>query len=135
MAYYKWSDELSVNVEAFDKHHRRLVELINELHEAMSKGRGREVVDSVIVELANYTRYHFSEEERLMKQHNHAGYEQHKAEHDAFVKTVEEFIGRLDAGSGTLSISVMSFLVKWLTTHIQKTDKKYSILLADRRVA
>ena len=39
MSLITWNDTLSIKVEEIDIQHRRLVELINELHDAMSQGK------------------------------------------------------------------------------------------------
>ncbi|MCC6132451.1 MAG: hemerythrin, partial [Acidobacteria bacterium] len=57
MSLITWSDELSVGVSAFDNQHKRLVALINELHDAMSAGKGSKVLGKILSELADYTVY------------------------------------------------------------------------------
>lgn len=44
MAFINWSDKLSVGVQQMDMQHKRLVELINELYEAMNSGKGNDVL-------------------------------------------------------------------------------------------
>ncbi len=135
MAYFDWNSNLSVGVDLFDAHHKKLIDLINELHEAMASGKGIEKVKTTVTELARYTKYHFAEEERRMQQENYPALDAHIKEHRAFVTQVEDFIAKLEAGSVTISMGVMSFLRNWLTSHIQKTDKQYSAVLADKKVA
>ncbi len=62
---YQWDSSCSVNVKQCDAHHQRLFSLINALHEAMLAGKGSQVVDRVVVELENYTKYHFTVHERV----------------------------------------------------------------------
>ncbi len=135
MAYFDWNDNLSVGVDLFDSHHKKLIDLINELHEAMASGKGMDKVKSTVTELARYTKYHFAEEERQMKAANYSGLSAQIKEHAAFVAQVEDFMAKLDAGSVTISMGVMSFLRNWLTSHIQKTDKQYTPTLAAKKIA
>ena len=45
MAFVEWSDEkYAIGVARVDEQHRRLFELLNELHDAMQEGEGRDVV-------------------------------------------------------------------------------------------
>ncbi|MCP4996607.1 MAG: hypothetical protein GY934_22960 [Gammaproteobacteria bacterium] len=37
MALIEWSQDLSVNVETADTHHKKLISMINSLHDAMHK--------------------------------------------------------------------------------------------------
>ncbi|MGI6102630.1 MAG: hypothetical protein ACOYET_09155 [Bacillota bacterium] len=41
MALIQWSDELSVGVRELDAQHQRLIQMINELNEAMLQGKAR----------------------------------------------------------------------------------------------
>ncbi len=126
MALIEWDDSLSVKVSIFDNQHRRLVDLINSLNEAMRDGKGRDVIGSIIKELSNYAVMHFGTEESYFKKYHYADAQQHIAEHRAFVEEVERFRKEFDAGSIGLSIKVMSFLSNWLKNHIMGTDKKYT---------
>ena len=65
MALITWGPSIMVGVPDIDKQHKRLVDLINELHTAMTKGQGRDVVGRVVDALVSYTRDHFGFEERV----------------------------------------------------------------------
>ncbi len=126
MALLNWSDDLSVKVNGLDNQHKKLVDLINDLHNAMKEGKGKEKLGAILNELISYTKYHFSAEEKLMQDKNYPGYRQHKDEHDALTKKVIEFSDQFAAGSVFLSNEVLVFLKDWLVDHIKGTDKKYS---------
>ncbi len=130
MALFTWSDEYSVNVSGFDTQHKKLVDLINELHSAMKEGKSKEVLGKIIGELISYTKFHFSAEETLMVQAKYPGLAKHKEEHEAFTKKVLEFEEKFQRGSVVLSQEIILFLKDWLINHIQGTDKKYSPFLA-----
>jgi len=121
--FIEWSDALSVGVPAMDQHHKRLVELINQLHGAMRSGRGRAAVGPALEELAKYTVYHFSAEEKLMHQHRCAGLPEQQEAHAKLVATVSEVRQKLAAGQQGLSIEVLTMLKDWLVNHIQRKDK------------
>lgn len=100
MALFKWNDDLSVKVASFDTHHKRLIDLINELHDSMLVGKHQTVIGKNLKELLDYTRYHFENEERLMLAHKYADYGQHKLQHDNFVAKVRECISKYESESG-----------------------------------
>jgi hemerythrin-like metal-binding protein len=52
-----------------DNQHRQLVDLLNQLENAMAKGKGKELVGKILSELIRYTQTHFSSEELLMLKH------------------------------------------------------------------
>jgi len=121
-----WNDELSVKVKEIDDQHRKLIGLINNLHEAMKNGQGKLVLEPTLQELASYTVYHFQTEEKYMQKFNYPGYRAHKIKHDAFVKKVTDFQKDYHAGRLGLSLDLMNFLKEWVTTHIGETDQQYS---------
>lgn len=82
MALIAWSDKLSVQVRQFDEEHKKLIVMVNQLHDAMKEGKGKQVVGDVLNGLISYTKNHFAAEERLMKAHAYPDYEQHKKEHN-----------------------------------------------------
>ena len=123
MELMEWSDRFRLGHRRIDSDHRKLIALINQLTEAMSKRAGQQVCGEVLDELVTYFQTHFATEEQLMAAHNYAHSMEHKAEHAEFVEKVLELKSKFDAGSVTLSISLLNFLREWLTNHILVTDK------------
>jgi hemerythrin len=124
MALLTWSDKLSVQVKQFDDEHKKLIDIVNRLHDAMKVGKGKEVLADVLKSLISYTQNHFAAEEKLMKAKNYPGYEEHKKEHNQLVMQVLDVQKQMQGGV-VLSQAVMTFLKNWLENHIQGTDKKY----------
>ncbi len=134
MPLIAWSDALSVNVQEIDSQHKRLVELVNQVHDAMSQGRGREVIGKVLDGLIEYTRTHFAAEERLMITHVYPSYVSHKVEHDALTKKVLDLQSQYLTGQGVLTMEVMNFLRDWLSHHIMTLDKAFGAYLNTKGV-
>lgn len=44
MTYITWNNELSVGNAFIDKDHHKLIDFINELHDAMAQGKGKDVL-------------------------------------------------------------------------------------------
>ncbi|MCL4486427.1 MAG: bacteriohemerythrin [Nitrospirae bacterium] len=124
MALITWSNMLSTGIDEQDAQHKKLIELINQLNDAMQAGHGTDVLGKVLSELVNYTVFHFGYEEKLMDQYGYADSPTHKAEHVKFVQTVGDFKKKFDSGNAVVSVEIMNFLRDWLTNHIMKTDKK-----------
>ncbi|HVM91282.1 MAG TPA: hemerythrin domain-containing protein [Terriglobales bacterium] len=59
MALVSWNPSYSVKVEKCDTDHKKLFDILNKLHEAMSAGNGNQVVAKVVKELGDYTKFHF----------------------------------------------------------------------------
>jgi hemerythrin len=126
MPLIQWTSILSVNVAEIDQQHQKLIALINNLNDAMKKGRGKESLAEIIDELSNYAVNHFAFEEKYFDKFGYPAATGHKLEHTDFVKKVSEFKKGFDGGRLALTIEVMAFLKDWLQNHIQGIDKKYS---------
>ncbi|MGD1075133.1 MAG: bacteriohemerythrin [Thermodesulfovibrionales bacterium] len=134
MALITWSDDLSVNIGSIDAQHKKLVALVNTLHDAMSSGKGQQALGKILDELIEYTKSHFATEERLMTTHVYPGYLSHKKEHDGLTQQVLTVHQDFKAGKPVITVEIMRFLKDWLSRHIQGTDKKYSPFLISKGV-
>lgn len=132
MALIEWEEKFSVGIKELDNHHQKLVSMINELHEAMRVGKGKEIMDELVAKLIDYTKFHFQAEEKYMQKYNFPGYLHHKSEHEQFTKKVSDFQQSLNSGKTIVSMDVMSFLKNWLLNHITGTDKKYGPFLNEK---
>jgi hemerythrin len=124
MALITWNDSYSVNVKEMDDQHRKLIDIINQLHDAMKVGQGKDVIGKVLSGLTDYTRRHFTSEENLMKAHGYPGYEEQKKSHNQLVIQILDIQKKFEAGT-LLSQEVLTFLKNWLINHIQGMDQKY----------
>lgn len=129
MPIIQWSDNLSVGIAEIDRQHQRLVAMINELHDAMRQGKGKDALAKIINGLITYTVTHFQAEEKYFDQYGYPDAAAHKAEHAAFKQKVGEFKAGFESGKIGLSMQVNEFLSKWLQNHINNVDKKYGPFL------
>ncbi|HOM66071.1 MAG TPA: bacteriohemerythrin [Ignavibacteriales bacterium] len=126
MTQYLWSDSYSVKVPNVDAQHKKLFEMIEQLQTAMKNGSGKEELGKMLDFLANYTVQHFKDEEDVMKKLNVAGLEEHKKEHEDFVKFVSDTIQKFkkDGASLSMLITIHQQVGEWLVDHILKKDKQ-----------
>lgn len=90
MALIEWSSKMETGIEAMDRDHKRLVELLNNLHSMIRDNKTSKTDLEVIVEdVYDYTKYHFHLEERLLRMAKNPSYEKHKEMHDKLAKTAE----------------------------------------------
>ncbi|HEX8947628.1 MAG TPA: bacteriohemerythrin [Dissulfurispiraceae bacterium] len=129
MALMTWDGKFSVNIKEIDDQHKKLFDLVNNLHDAMKAGKGKEAVGKVLNELISYTVYHFGTEEKLFQQYGYPEQTKHKKEHEDLTKKATDLKGKFDKGDIAITIEVMNFLRDWLNTHILRTDKAYSAFL------
>jgi hemerythrin len=134
MAFIDWSNSLSVDIKELDDQHKKLIELINQLNDAMKVGKGKDVIGKVLGSLIVYTKSHFATEERLMQTHSYPSYIIHKKAHDDLTKQALDLQKKFEAGNLAITIEVMGFLKDWLSKHIMNTDKQYSPFLKGKGV-
>jgi hemerythrin len=130
MSLITWRDEFSVGVAEIDTQHKHLVNLINQLHDAMRVGKGKDIMDKVLDELIAYTQTHFRHEERLMQTRGYSELAGHQAEHNKLTQQALDYQQQFRAGKIAMTLPLMNFLKDWLTTHILTVDHKYKSCLA-----
>jgi hemerythrin len=134
MALITWNESFAVNIKKIDDQHKRLVELINILHDSMKTGKGNAVIGPILSDLLSYTAFHFATEEKLFQQYAYPENLRHKKEHDDLASKVKAFSNDFKAGKISVTIEVMHFLSDWLSSHILGSDQKYAPFLINKGV-
>jgi hemerythrin len=124
--FFTWADKMSVGVKQLDDDHKKLVELLNDLHDGIEAGHGTERLGRVLDGLVRYSASHFAREEEFFAQTKFPGAAEHIQEHRALTKLVEDVQARYKKGKfEALSLETMDFLKDWLRNHVQGSDAKY----------
>jgi len=134
MAYIDFTDKLSVKIAIIDEQHKKLIAIINDLHDAMVAGQGKSVMDDVLFRLIEYTKMHFSTEERLMAQYNYPDRIAHETQHIELTVQVGQLYMKVKENKVSVTIETMAFLKNWLNHHILETDKKFGAFLIQNGV-
>jgi hemerythrin len=129
MPFANWNDSYSVKVQRLDDEHKKLFDIINQLHEGMKAGRGKDVLQNVIDQLLRYTEQHFKSEEGLLQQAGYPELTTHMALHQQFVSKIKGFSKDFQSGAAAISVDMLEYLRNWLAQHIQGTDHQYSATL------
>lgn len=132
MPIIEWTNSIAVNIEQFDQDHKKLIDLINLLHDAMTTGQASHVLSKTIDELIDYTNYHFSSEENIMRKERFHGIVQHIAQHKEFIDKMVDFRKRIENNNLMFSIDLKRYLKDWLVDHILSLDKHLSYYLKNR---
>lgn len=88
MARLEWNNRLPVNVREIDAQHKKLVDMVNGLQDAMKAGKAETILLRIVEEMKQYAASHFGLEERYMRDNGYPEYLTHKSEHDKFVTKV-----------------------------------------------
>jgi hemerythrin-like metal-binding protein len=126
MAIPIWDESFSVKVKSCDEQHKKLFALIQRLQDSIGTPEESITVQSVLVELLEYTQTHFTEEEGLLEKTKFPDLERHCLQHEAFKAKLFEFKDALQNSSGTLSFVMVEYLKNWLIRHIKTVDCQYS---------
>ena len=128
-----WNKSIEIDIQKIDNQHKKLVEIINDLYDAMNEGRSNDAIEEILNRLVDYTEYHFSTEEHYFKKFNYSDAEAHKKEHDHFCQQIRDYRKALDEGNNNeaLTSEVWNLLQNWLVQHINSSDKKYKPLFTD----
>jgi hemerythrin-like metal-binding protein len=131
---FPWNDTLSVKIGVIDMQHKNLVAIVNEMHQAMVAGHGKQELGKILSSLVKYTQEHFKTEENFMESRQYPDYVSHKSEHEKLTQTVLDFQSKFQRNEVGLTIEVMDFLKSWLGKHIMGSDKKYAPFLHSKGV-
>ena len=126
MGIFSWDPIYSVQVPEFDKHHQKLLEIMQKLHDSMMQGKAKEIIGAIFKELSDYVGYHFQAEERKMRMYKYPETEEHFKAHERFKEQLNGLISQYKSGNLQVTSDTYSLLKSWLINHIQHEDKKYS---------
>ncbi|KJU85658.1 hemerythrin-like metal-binding protein [Candidatus Magnetobacterium bavaricum] len=124
MPFIVWNDNIGLGIKEIDDQHKVLIDIINNLFDAMSAKRANEILGGIFKELIDYTRYHFSAEEGLMESYKYPEIAQHKSEHEKLTTQVLDLQEQFLQGKVMVDAKLMNFLRDWLIDHIHTSDKK-----------
>jgi hemerythrin len=124
---YTWKKEYSVGVTRFDNHHKKLFDIANRLHDMMKTGKGEDVIEPLLRELIDYTKYHLAEEEKTMERIGYSNIASHKRAHVIFSKQLNDAMIEIEKGRTTfVVIKVAQTVIDWLIDHIFVIDQFYT---------
>jgi len=124
MNYIEWESALDTGIPIIDSQHRRIVDYINELHDAISNSN-RDQVGEILDQLVDYTMSHFAFEETLMEEAGYSFISAHKKVHQLFTAKVADFQHRFELGED-VSRKLLTTMRTWLINHIKRDDADYS---------
>ena len=128
-AIVNWNASLSIDIDGIDRQHHYLINLINRIHRAVEETDATEVVE-ILIDMQQYSRVHFAEEEALMKEYDYPGSELHIELHRRFIDKTEDFIEHLETTPLAISAGISLYLKDWLVSHIQTADAELGDYIA-----
>ncbi len=132
MAFIDWSVALSIGFEEVDDDHKKLVGMVNKIHDTVDQDPDPDAVADLLEELISYTSWHFRHEERLMQNYGDPELFNHKQEHEDLERQATELYQKFLGGDNGVPAKLLPFLKAWLVNHIAGTDKKMGRFLAQQ---
>lgn len=134
-----WTEKIETGVEVLDSQHRQYFDLVNNYLAVAKKTATYDDRDSELFErlgfLRRYAMEHFATEQKIMKETNYPGYQQHIEEHKYFLGHVGALHKQInDEGSNDkVTREVYYYTLEWFISHIQFTDMKMVEFLKQNR--
>ena len=130
-----WNHACATGVKAMDDQHGILMDTMNDLRLALVHGSGRDRVGEHLGRLIEFTRLHFSSEERLLAQHGFPEIDEHRDAHQRLLHKIEEAAQRVKNSDDAHMHPLLSFLHDWYMEHIEDLDRKYGAWLNERGIS
>ncbi len=125
MKLFEWDEKFSVGMKDIDDQHKKLIDMINELSDAMSSGKSKAVMGDILKGLVQYGVVHFDTEEKYFKRYNYENSDEHIKQHEGFKQEATKLLEEYEAGSYKVSLETLIFLKDWVINHIKKQDLQY----------
>jgi len=131
MSTFEWKSDFCTGIEEMDKHHKLFFDYLNALEKTVGGNKSMKVIERGIKKVEDYIKYHFAEEENLLRVTGSPDYARQKKQHNFFVLQIEELKERFSKGDKTVPVSTLVFLRDWFLNHILETDKNYGSYLKE----
>lgn len=118
----QWSDDYSIGVKRVDLQHQKMLGMIDDFCGSLADGMEGHEVGNAIKFMVDYTKYHFHDEEKVMRAIGFTEIEAHRQRHQEFIDKVTSILLDLRNGDGCNYAGLAGFLVNWMLTHILEED-------------
>jgi hemerythrin-like metal-binding protein len=129
MSTIEWVDTLTVHVDELDEQHRGIIEVINNLHDALLYGKIADL-DSARTKALDLMEdrvvSHFKTEEAFMDHIGYPGLDDHREKHLSFLTMLRQYRNDLKDGAILLNSELMKTLGNWFMDHELGEDQKFS---------
>lgn len=129
-----WKESYSVGVRELDEQHQRLLEIINDLGSTREEKRDSHRFFAVLNALIKYAESHFETEERYMREHGYADFEDHREQHVLFTERIFLLQAKLEREEPRVRDEVLDFLREWHLSHVLGVDRHYIRFFAQKQV-
>jgi hemerythrin-like metal-binding protein len=109
-----------LGLKIVDDQHLKIVDMLNDLNEAIKHRKSIEQIDQHLEELIQFTDYHFKTEERLMHEYGFLEEVEHQSAHEHLLNEIAYLKTQFKHGG---ELVLLQKLKDWFNTHIVSSDK------------
>lgn len=126
MAFLNWEAKYEFGIPDMDKQHKKWLEILNKFYDQVSSGDIKKNMGTMVDEALQYTKFHFSEEEKFMAKMNFGNIKEQQKMHKEIISTLEKFKSDLNSKKLITSTALTNELKNWFKMHILVEDMKYA---------
>lgn len=135
MALVEVNKEMKFGTVDVDSEMEELLSRINLLHDAIKNREHSSDIEMIAEFFEDYVENHFESEEKVMKEKNYSGFDEHKKEHDFFKEEFTKIRKSLRENDGKEiwdGLEEMEILLRdWMLYHITSVDRKLEVFLKE----
>lgn len=126
-----WDASYELGIPVVDEQHKHLVHLCNKFRDELTNrsihegSNWQNALSEALRETVQYTKTHFSTEEKLMQASAYPNYEYHKRCHQEFVETITHILGSFNGATLETAYEFSAYLKEWVLTHIAYEDRQF----------
>lgn len=125
----KWKDEYSSGNLLIDEEHKNIFAKMVSIYRISEAESDRNIEVEAVKQFIQEIKYHFSDEEDIMKKIKYEGVENHISSHKKIINQLDYLCTRLISGDIKLSTILSFIMYDIIMNHILAEDKKYYELL------
>jgi len=132
MQFLEWEDTYNIGVKEIDIQHRGLFDIISRLYTSRSYATEGKYFFATLTQFIDYTKVHFTTEERYMREAEYPKLIGHQQEHTEYLIEVKKLARDCENKVPEIDQEILGFLKNWYLVHILGTDRDLQKALMDK---
>ncbi len=131
--FVMWDWKYKLKTDGINEQHKKLFALLNQAHDVLASGKNVDALEPVLKGLEEYSRVHFTYEEKLMDKYKFPQIQAHRQQHQIFIRHIDNARRSVRMGEAAVKMELVRFLRDWLLDHILVEDRKYDQFFIGQR--
>lgn len=129
-----WNKIYEIGIPEIDLQHQQWFAIFNEFCTAIQTRSQTAILESTLDKFIDYSKFHFSDEEKFMHEIKYSSYAIHRKIHESFVVQTKYYSGLLNKNNDQLAQEIWDFIKNWLVNHILIEDKKIKVFVDTKKL-